>query len=194
MSDEVKTRLYVTTVVMVMAVLYVGPEYSLDTYGRAQHSIFDVCLKSATEHFMIAKCQRDFLAVDPPLGGMIISYLPAGLLFWISWLLGMSYRLTREHYPAKTMIVLRWIAYLAILFSAGLTLEIATAHGEHPNLLNILQPVMIFSGWVIAPMLFQKLLAPRDLSSPPLALRLALGAMFGMPVIGAILFLTTRYH
>jgi len=194
MREELKVRLYVTAVVLVMAMLYVGVVFSHAAISKSADATFASCLKGSTDSMMITKCERDHLAHDPQLGSLAVPYLPAALLFWVSWLFGLRYRLTQEHYPARTIAALRWVAYLAVAFSALVTFDIATSGNKPGNVLHVFGPTMLFAGWVIAPMLFQMLLAPKDLSSPPLALRIALGAMISMPFVGIIVFIIARYH
>ncbi len=178
----VKLLLYLIATVIVMAFLYVGVVYAI-VNQILQQETFDNCMKifgmNSFSYFDLCLKQRAGITI--PIWLYLVLYLPAGLLWWLSRSLNINLHLSIETYPKRTVIVLVWLGLIAAAYAIVLTLWIVMNLIDKPPHI-IFMPTIILSGWLIAPLLFQHLLAPAEAVHHMSVLKIGLVMMFVTPV------------
>ena len=177
----VKLLLYLIATVIVMAFLYVGVVYAI-VNQILQQETFDNCMKifgmNSFSYFDLCLKQRAGITI--PIWLYLVLYLPAGLLWWLSRSLNINLHLSIETYPKRTVIVLVWLGLIAAAYAIVLTLWIVMNLIDKPPHI-IFMPTIILSGWLIAPLLFQHLLAPAEAVRHMSVLKIGLVMMIIVP-------------
>jgi len=185
--SAIKLFLYLTAIVIVMALLYVGFVYAIVDQTTLRQETFDNCMKvfgiNSFSYFDLCLKQRAGITI--PIWLYIAPYLPAGLLWWLSRSLNINLHLSVETYPKRTVIVLVWLGLIAAANAIIITLWIAMNLVDEPPHIAFM-PTIILSGWLIAPLLFQHLLAPAEAVRHMSALKIGLVTMFVTPVITVV--------
>ncbi|TDI82008.1 MAG: hypothetical protein E2O80_03340 [Betaproteobacteria bacterium] len=185
--SAIKLFLYLTATVIVMALLYVGFVYAIVDQTTLRQETFDNCMKvfgiNSFSYFDLCLKQRAGITI--PIWLYIAPYLPAGLLWWLSRSLNINLHLSVETYPKRTVIVLVWLGLIAAAYAIIITLWIAMNLVDEPPRIAFM-PTIILSGWLIAPLLFQHLLAPAEAVRHMSALKIGLVTMFVTPVITVV--------
>ncbi len=185
--SAIKLFLYLTATVIVMALLYVGFVYAIVDQTTLRQETFDNCMKvfgiNSFSYFDLCLKQRAGITI--PIWLYIAPYLPAGLLWWLSRSLNINLHLSVETYPKRTVIVLVWLGLIAAAYAIIITLWIAMNLVDEPPRIAFM-PTIILSGWLIAPLLFQHLLAPAEAVRRMSALKIGLVTMFVTPVITVV--------
>ena len=185
--SAIKLFLYLTAIVIVMALLYVGFVYAIVDQTTLRQETFDNCMKvfgiNSFSYFDLCLKQRAGITI--PIWLYIAPYLPAGLLWWLSRSLNINLHLSVETYPKRTVIVLVWLGLIAAAYAIIITLWIAMNLVDEPPRIAFM-PTIILSGWLIAPLLFQHLLAPAEAVRHMSALKIGLVTMFVTPVITVV--------
>ena len=185
--STIKLFLYLTATVIVMALLYVGFVYAIVDQTTLRQETFDNCMKvfgiNSFSYFDLCLKQRAGITI--PIWLYIAPYLPAGLFWWLSRSLNINLHLSVETYPKRTVIVLVWLGLIAAAYAIIITLWIAMNLVDEPPRIAFM-PTIILSGWLIAPLLFQHLLAPAEAVRRMSALKIGLVTMFVTPVITVV--------
>ncbi len=185
--SAIKLFLYLTATVIVMALLYVGFVYAIVDQTTLRQETFDNCMKvfgiNSFSYFDLCLKQRAGITI--PIWLYLVLYLPAGLLWWLSRSLNINLHLSIETYPKRTVIVLVWLGLIAAAYAIIITLWIAMNLVDEPPRIAFM-PTIILSGWLIAPLLFQHLLAPAEAVRRMSALKIGLVTMFVTPVITVV--------
>jgi len=185
--SAIKLFLYLTATVIVMALLYVGFVYAIVDQTTLRQETFDNCMKvfgiNSFSYFDLCLKQRAGITI--PIWLYIAPYLPAVLLWWLSRSLNINLHLSVETYPKRTVIVLVWLGLIAAAYAIIITLWIAMNLVDEPPRIAFM-PTIILSGWLIAPLLFQHLLAPAEAVRHMSALKIGLVTMFVTPVITVV--------
>ena len=179
----VKLLLYWMAIVIAMAFLYVGVVYAIANQMLRQET-FDNCMNVfGTNSFSYFDfCLNQRAGIAPPIWLYLIPYLPAGLLWWISWSLNINLHLSISTHPKRIVAGLVWLGLIAAAYAIILTFWIAIYLNEKPPLM-IFSPTIILFGWVIAPLLFQHLLAPTEAKYHMTALKIGIVLMFVTSVL-----------
>jgi len=185
MTNEVKLRIYVTTIVLALAFLYVGFINTINELSIVNEEIYDNCMNeyesNGLEYWGICNDRR--LEGMLPIWVYLAPYLPAGLLWWLSWLLKPNMRLPIDAYPKRTVIVLVWLGLIVAAYAILITYNIAMNVIDKPvaAMHNTFNPTIYLSGWLIAPLLFQHLLAPAEAKRYIRTLKIGLVMMLIVP-------------
>jgi len=183
----VKLFLYLAATVIVMAFLYMGFVYAIVDQTTLRQETFDNCMKvfgiNSFSYFDLCLKQRAGITI--PIWVYLAPYIPAGLLWWLSRSLKINLHLSIDTYPKRTVIVLVWLGLIAAAYAVILTLWIAINLVEKPPRI-IFMPTIILSGWLIAPLLFQHLLAPAEAVRHISALKIGLVMMFVTLVVTVV--------
>jgi len=164
MTDEVKLRLYVTAIVIVMATLYVGPFAVTSHFNEVEQALLQDCLKElelASFNFCWDKSGSE---AELPFWEYLLPYVPAGLALWFNWLVKPGMRLSDTAYPKRTINVLMWFGLLVgawavwLPFSEVVSRNVADLY-KIQSLIFWRAP-WIAAAWLMSPMLFHHLLAP----------------------------------
>jgi len=87
MTNEVKLRIYVTTIVLALAFLYVGFINTINELSIVNEEIYDNCMNeyesNGLEYWGLCNDRR--LEGMLPIRVYLAPHLPAGLLWWLSW-------------------------------------------------------------------------------------------------------------
>ena len=95
MTDNVKMRLYVTVIVIAMAILYVGPPNIINHSNSVRQEFINSCTTDFGFGFDYCMGQADQEeAAAIPLWEYLLPYLPATALLWLNWLLKPKQRLS----------------------------------------------------------------------------------------------------
>jgi hypothetical protein len=180
----VKLFLYLMATVIVVAFLYVSFIYAIVDQAILRQEVFDNCMnvfgKNRPPFFDTCSNQR--VEIKLPIWLYLIPYLPAGLLWGLSRLLNINLHLSINTYPKRIVAGLVWLGLIAAMYAIILTLWIAIYLNDKPPLMIFFPPI-ILSGWVIAPILFQNLLAPVEEIRHMTALKIGLILMFVTPIM-----------
>jgi len=180
----VKLLLYLMATVIVVAFLYVSFIYAIVDQTTLRQEAFDNCMNifGKNRHSFFDICSNQRVEIKLPIWLYLIPYLPAGLLWGLSWLLNINLHLSINAYPKRIVAGLVWLGLIAAMYAIILTFWIAIYLNEKPPLM-IFFPTIILSGWVIAPLLFQHLLAPAEEIRHMTALKSGLLLMFVTPIM-----------
>src|SRR5438128_3272213 len=100
MRDDVKLRLYVTAVIIVMLILYTGPLTVLSHEDSIRDEVYKQCSnKEPSPSFDYCWELRNQAVF--PIWEYSLPYLPAVVLLWINWLLKPSLKQSLESYPTR---------------------------------------------------------------------------------------------
>ena len=162
MRDDVKLRLYVTAIVIVMAILCVGPQIVNSHFASVRQELLSSCFMERPGLGFDFCWQDAEQKAALPLWEYLLPYLPAAALLWVNWLLKPSLKFSAESYPTRTIRGLVWLGLFAAAVGIYVSIENAVT-GELSKAISFLRtlyPLWLISGWLIAPLMFHHLLAP----------------------------------
>lgn len=142
-------------------------------------------------------CRREQIQLAPPLGKLLLPYLPGLLAIWVSWLFDLRrFRLTADAFPRKTYNGLIGLSFLAVAACAYwtwgvsyLSYPLEAGARATPNPLVIFLPTFALLGFPLMPLLINALIAPNGISATPKSVKVAIGLMLASPVIGIVTFM-----
>lgn len=192
MADDVKLRLYVTAIVIVMAILYVSPPIWVEYLGSARSELYTNCTKEFS-HLGFSYCWEARQKADLPLWMYLLPFLPVGAVLWLNWLIKPNLKLSDESYPKRTMKVLLWFGLLVAAFGIGFPIwSVVSSSIDELNkvsALNILKPPWVAAQWLIAPLLFHYLVAPVSLAASMKKGKIALLLLAATPIVAGVLYI-----
>ena len=179
----VKLLLYSMTTIFVVAFLYVNFVYAI-VDQITQQETFDNCMNNfgKNRYSFFDQCWNQYLEILLPIWLYLIPYLPAVLLWGLHWSLNINLHLSVNAYPKRIVTGLVWLGLIAAVYGIILTFWIAIYLIETPPVMIFL-PTIVLSGWVIAPLLFQNLLAPVEAMRHMTSLKTGLTLMLITPVL-----------
>jgi hypothetical protein len=162
MGEEVKRRLYVSVVIVVVVFLYVGPfvfqwhaqsvrtEFLQQCYlGSGSPNNFEYCWQES----------KSKAALSP--WKVLFPFLPAGTLVWLNWLLNPHLRLPIESFPKRTVRGFLWFGIFGALLAIALPIVSASTLGLGDiGARELLGPLWFLGPLLLAPLLFHYLMAP----------------------------------
>jgi hypothetical protein len=160
MTHEIKQRWFISATVIAMAALYAGPVALLFDWNDAWKAVIADC--EGDFSFCVAKANKD---TSLSLFAYLSPFVPAALVAWLSWLLGFKVQLSDQAYPRKIIMTLTWlgiiVAGIACFFTFWNTLNRTVEElYKIPNRAFWLGAYNALA-WLIAPLLFQRLIGPR---------------------------------
>lgn len=178
-----KTLYWIVTIISIIF-LYTGFVYLIANPTNLRQETLESCMKLFGEKespFSIL-CGKQHTEIVQPIWLHLIPYLPAGLILGLSRLLKINLYMPANVYPNRIVIGLFWVGVIAAILAITLTLWISVYLVDKPPLL-IFMPMIIFSGWLFSPILFQYLLAPRETVRHMSSIRVGLALMFITPIL-----------
>ena len=178
-----KTLYWIVTIISIIF-LYTGFVYLIANPTILRQETLESCMKLFGEKespFSIL-CGKQHTEIVQPIWLHLIPYLPAGLILGLSRLLKINLYMPANVYPNRIVIGLFWAGIIAAILAISLTLWISVYLVDKPPLL-IFMPMIIFSGWLFSPILFQYLLAPRETVRHMSSIRVGLALMFITPIL-----------
>jgi hypothetical protein len=178
-----KILYWIVTIISIIF-LYTGFVYLIANPTNLRQETLESCMKLFGEKespFSIL-CGKQHTEIVQPIWLHLIPYLPAGLILGLSRLLKINLYMPANVYPNRIVIGLFWVGVIAAILAITLTLWISVYLVDKPPLL-IFMPMIIFSGWLFSPILFQYLLAPRETVRHMSSIRVGLALMFITPIL-----------
>ncbi len=178
-----KILYWIVTIISIIF-LYTGFVYLIANPTILRQETLESCMKLFGEKespFSIL-CGKQHTEIVQPIWLHLIPYLPAGLILGLSRLLKINLYMPANVYPNRIVIGLFWVGVIAAILAITLTLWISVYLVDKPPLL-IFMPMIIFSGWLFSPILFQYLLAPRETVRHMSLIRVGLTLMFITPIL-----------
>jgi len=178
-----KILYWIVTIISIIF-LYTGFVYLIANPTILRQETLESCMKLFGEKespFSIL-CGKQHTEIVQPIWLHLIPYLPAGLILGLSRLLKINLYMPANVYPNRIVIGLFWVGVIAAILAITLTLWISVYLVDKPPLL-IFMPMIIFSGWLFSPILFQYLLAPRETVRHMSSIRVGLTLMFITPIL-----------
>ncbi len=178
-----KILYWIVTIISIIF-LYTGFVYLIANPTILRQETLESCMKLFGEKespFSIL-CGKQHTEIVQPIWLHLIPYLPAGLILGLSRLLKINLYMPANVYPNRIVIGLFWVGVIAAILAITLTLWISVYFVDKPPLL-IFMPMIIFSGWLFSPILFQYLLAPRETVRHMSSIRVGLALMFITPIL-----------
>ena len=178
-----KILYWIVTIISIIF-LYTGFVYLIANPTILNQETLESCMKLFGEKespFSIL-CGKQHTEIVQPIWLHLIPYLPAGLILGLSRLLKINLYMPANVYPNRIVIGLFWVGVIAAILAITLTLWISVYLVDKPPLL-IFMPMIIFSGWLFSPILFQYLLAPRETVRHMSSIRVGLALMFITPIL-----------
>ena len=191
MTNDLKTRLYVTAIVVVMVTLYVIPFIVIQQYEDVRNALFQSCLTKIERafDFCFSESRRN---AELPLWNYLLPYIPTGAILWFNWLIKPDLRLNEESYPKRTMTSLLWIGL--IVAAIGMWVPISVVLGREAADLYKIENITFWRGpwvgaaWVIPAMLFHHLVAPASFAGSMRKGKIALWLLVSTPLIAFALY------
>lgn len=179
----VKLLLYSMATIIVVAFLYINFLYAI-VDQTTQQETFNNCTNNFAKnrYSFLNTCWNQHSENLLPILLYLIPYLPAALLWGLRRSLNINLHLSLNTYPKRIVTGLVWLGIFAAAYGIILTFWIAIYLIEVP-LFMIFLPTIVLSGWVIAPLLLQNLLAPVEAMRQMTALKIGLILMFITPVL-----------
>jgi len=176
--------LYWIATIIAIVFLYVGFVYLIVNPTTLRQETLENCMKLFGEKgsHLSFLCGKQHTEIVQPIWLHLIPYLPAGLLLGLNKLLNKNLYLPVNVYPNRIVIGLVWIGLIASILAITLTLWISVYLVDKPPLITFM-PTIIFSGWLCAPLLFQYLLAPKEVMYRMSALKIGLALMIITPIL-----------
>lgn len=199
MTNDVKLRLYVTAIVIAMAILYVGPLIVTSHLDSVQSEFLANCKKKGVgleEPGGFIYCLEESHKVALPLWMYLLPYLPAGTILWFNWLIKPSLRLSVESYPKRTMNVLLWFGLFVAAWGIGFPI-LNVVNTSDADLYKIpaqsyFMAPWVFAAWLSAPLLFHHLIAPVSLAASMKKAKIALLLLAAAPIVAGILIIVRQ--
>jgi hypothetical protein len=159
MVAEIKRRLFITAVVVAMLALYIGPFIVLSRWSDILNTILLDCKEDFS--FCWRKANKD---ASLPFLVYLSPFLPAIGVIWIFWLFSLEIRIGEERVPRKTIMTLIFLGMIVAIAAIIFTLnEIISQPVDKLYEISTrtfwIGPYVAF-GWLAAPILFQRMLAP----------------------------------
>lgn len=178
--------LYWIATIIAIVFLYVGFIYLIVGPTTLRQETLESCMKifGEKEPSFSILCGKQHTDIVQPIWLHLMPYLPAGLLLGFRRLLNINLYLPVSVYPSRIVAGLVWLGLIAATLAICLTLWISVYLVDKPPLI-IFMPTIILSGWLVAPLLFQYLLAPKEAIRDISALRIGLALMFIAPILAA---------
>lgn len=176
--------LYWITAIIATIFLYVGFVYFIIDPTSLRQETLDKCMEMYGEEgfsFSIL-CGKEHTNIAQPTWIYLFHYLPAGLLLGFSRSLNINFSLPVKVYPDRIVIWLVWLGLIAATLAITLTLWISVYLVDKPPLV-VFMPTIVLSGWLLAPLLFQYLLAPKEADRHMSALKVGLALMVITPIL-----------
>lgn len=190
MSKDVRVRLYVSLVVVTIAVMYIGPLLVL-THGETVRSEFlQNCTKESPAYWDLC-WQQSKEKASLSFWKYLLPYLPVALLIWANWLAKPDLRLSAQSFPRKTVNSLVWLGLVAAVFGAflplwwGATQKLSDFEGRGVFILPWLSGTAL-----AAPMVFNYLVGPVPSMINMRKAKIALLVLVAVPVVGLMIFLS----
>ena len=176
--------LYWITTIIAVIFLYGGFVYLTVNPVALNQETLENCMQlfGGEEPPFSILCGKQHTEIVQPIWFHLLPYLPAGLILGLNRLLNINLYMPDNVYPNRIVIGLFWVGVIAAILAITLTLWISVYFVDKPPLL-IFIPMLIFSGWLFSPILFQYLLAPRKAVRHMSALRVGLALMFITPIL-----------
>ena len=176
--------LYWITTIITVIFLYGGFVYLTVNPITLNQETLENCMQlfGGEEPPFSILCGKQHTEIVQPIWLHLLPYLPAGLILGLNRLLNINLYMPDNVYPNRIVIGLFWAGVIAAILAITLTLWISVYLVDKPPLL-IFIPMLIFSGWLFSPILFQYLLAPREAVRHMSALRVGLALMFITPIL-----------
>ena len=181
--NSIKILYWIATIIAIVF-LYVGFMYLIVNPTTLRQETLENCMKLFGEKespFSIL-CGKEHPEIVRPIWLHLIPYLPAGILLGLSRLLNINLYLPVNAYPNRIVIGLVWTGLIAAILAITLTIWISVYLVDKPPLI-IFMPMIILSGWLFAPILFQYLLAPREAVRNMSALKIGLALTIITPIL-----------
>lgn len=193
MTNDVKLRLFVSVIVVVMATLYVGPLVVTSHFGTVEQTLLQDCRKVFTGssfEFCWDQSRRD---ASLPFWEYLLPYFPAGITIWVNWLVKPDFRLSEQTYPKRTINVLMWFG----LFVAAMTISLSFFEVVSKDIADLYKirsrsfwvPSFVSAAWLMSPMLFHHLVAPISRATDIRKCNIGLWLVAATPVASFALYL-----
>jgi hypothetical protein len=166
MTHELKQRLLITAVVVVMGILYFGPLAVIAKLSEVQNQIYLECRKGL--HMAHEVCWDDSeRKASLPITTYFLPFAPAIVVLWLNWLLKADFRMSEEKYPRRTLNGLIWLGLIcaAVAIWVPFSSVISSSPKEVYKIAGraFWSGPYIAAGWLIAPLIFHHLFAPSNL-------------------------------
>jgi hypothetical protein len=191
MDSNVKLRLYISVIAVVMAILYVGPGMVNIHLKSFQEEVVSNCIKEVPSRpFDFCWDKRN--QVSLPLWEYSLPYLPAIALLWLNWLLKPSLKMSDESFPRRAIKILLWLGLLAaalgIWHPIWYVMSREASELYKVEALTVLLVSWSVAGLLIAPLLFHHLVAPASLAGSMRKGKIALLLLASSPIVAGIIF------
>lgn len=191
MTNDVRLRLYVTAIVIAMAILYVGPLIVTSQLESVRSELHTNCTKEWPDLGFSYCWEEARKKAALPLWMYLLPYLPAGTILWFNWLIKSSLRLSVESYPKRTMNVLLWFGLLVAAFGIGLPIWSVVSSSDielyKVTAREIFTAPWVCAAWLSAPLLFHHLVVPVSLAASMKKAKIALLLLAAAPIVAGIL-------
>lgn len=197
MTNEVKLRLYVSAIVVVMATLYVGPLIVISHFNDVEQALLQNCYKefpTLGNSFCWDESRRN---AGLPFWEYLLPFFPAAGALWLKWLVKPDLRLSEEIYPKRTINALMWFGLLAaavavwITFSGVVRQNVADLYKIESQ--TFWRAPWMAAAWLAAPMLFHHLLAPISFAASMRKCKIGLWLLAATPVASYALYVVRRF-
>lgn len=190
MTRELKQRLFISAVVAVMGVLYVGPLVVGVKLTEVQKLLYLECVKDLVAAH--AYCWNDSeRKASLPFATYLLPFVPAIVALWLNWLLKPDFRLSEEKYPRRTLNSLIWLGLICAALAIWVPFSnvISSSPTEVYKIANRAYwgGPYVAAGWLIAPLIFYHLFAPPNLIGQASKGRVALCIVALTPIVAFLL-------
>lgn len=190
MTRELKQRLLISAIVVIMGGLYIGPLFVSNKLTEFQNHLYLECSKDLV--MTIEYCWRNSeRKASLPFATYLLPFTPAIVVLWLNWLLKADFRMSEEKYPRRTLNGLIWLGLIcaAIAIWVPFSNVISSSPTEVykiPDRAYWGAPYMA-AGWLIAPLIFIHLFAPPNLIGQAKKYRIALYIVALTPIAAFLL-------
>lgn len=190
MNQEVKNRIFISLAVLAMLCLYLVGFNTQMGLNELRSSALSRCIDGKYElfDFCLNKTNGEY---SPSLAQFVTPFIPVALMLWVQWLLKIDATIEVVLYPKRTLKFLRFVAYTVAMIGIALpllmVLEKSADRIYEVHMSNLFIGPWLASAWVSAPLVFQKLVGPRDLDIEFSLLRKVLFAVLISPVVAVLL-------
>jgi hypothetical protein len=190
MTHELKQRLLITAVVVVMGILYFGPFFVPIKLSEVQNQLHIECAKDLV--MTLEYCSRSSKQkASLPITTYFLPFAPAIVVLWLNWLLKADFRLSQENYPRRTLNGLIWLGIICA--SIAIWVPFSNVISSSPTeVYKIAERAYwggpyIAAGWLIAPLIFHHLFVPFNLIGQASKGRIALYIVALTPIAAYLL-------
>lgn len=190
MTRDLRQRLFISAVVAIMGVLYVGPLVVGHQLTEVRNQIYLECSKDLV--LTLELCSRNSeRKASLPFTTYLFPFAPAIVVLWLNWLLKADFRLSEERYPRRTLNGLIWLGliFAAIAIWVPFSNVISSSPAEVYKIADRTYwgGPYIAAGWLIAPLIFHHLFAPPNLNGQATKGRIALCIVALTPIAAFLL-------